>query len=232
MNEHCKIPASQVFLAIVDHNGQTKTYSSPNLKEDVPKFFLEQRWAQFASGQAGRGWCPRVLVEFPFSQIANTRATYLIGISAADRELGFEEYQRHMAGRGLAPRRRTRSIVADNGFHPPRKMRGSASRRGGNSDEDASGKVSVTKRSIEIGNTDAIWDFYDQRFKNIQQTACKQIAKAWVRLIAPKKQSIHPYTGKEGKQPDWWPRPWGSQKEERVRHKEPDHLYRHGMASL
>lgn len=77
-------------------------------------------------------------------------------------------------------------------------------------------------------DTKALWSFYDQRFKSCQQSACKLIAKAWVKAVEPKKQSTHPYTGSDEKAPDWWPKPWGPTKEDKVRHKEPDHLYKRG----
>lgn len=93
-------------------------------------------------------------------------------------------------------------------------------------------QVVVAKRGLRIGNNEDVWKFYEQRFKSIQQTACKTIAKAWIKLIAPKKQSNHPYTGQEAKAPDWWPKPTGSTKEERVRHKEPDHLHKPGTLLL
>lgn len=83
---------------------------------------------------------------------------------------------------------------------------------------------------LMIGNSDAVWEFYLQRFKGIQQTACKLIAKAWIKTIAPKKQSTHPYTGQEI--PAWWPKPWGKSPFEEVRHKEPDHLKKHGTCTL
>ncbi len=85
-----------------------------------------------------------------------------------------------------------------------------------------------TRISVEIGQQQAIWDLYDERFRNLQQTACKIMAKAWIKIIEPKKQSNHPYTGSEAKAPDWWPKPWAPTKEGRVRHKEPDHLHKHG----
>ena len=79
-------------------------------------------------------------------------------------------------------------------------------------------------------DSQALWNFYDQRFKSCQQSACKLIAKAWVKAVEPKKQSTHPYTGSDEKAPDWWPKPWGTTKEDKVRHKEPDHLYKRGRA--
>lgn len=90
--------------------------------------------------------------------------------------------------------------------------------------------VSTTLKGIKIGNSEDVWNFYEQRFKNCQQTACKLIAKAWVKAVEPKKQSTHPYTGSDEKAPDWWPKPWGPTKEDKVRHKEPDHLYKRGKS--
>jgi hypothetical protein len=86
----------------------------------------------------------------------------------------------------------------------------------------------VSRRGIRINDSKGLWNFYDQRFKSCQQSACKLIAKAWVKLVEPKKQSTHPYTGSDEKAPDWWPKPWGTTKEDKVRHKEPDHLYKRG----
>jgi hypothetical protein len=95
-------------------------------------------------------------------------------------------------------------------------------------DDDPPVKVKAKKQSLVIGDSAAVWDIYDLRFRNLQQTACKLIAKAWVKLVEPKKQSTHPYTGSDEKAPDWWPKPWGHSREEKIRHKEPDHLYKRG----
>ncbi|KAK6069654.1 hypothetical protein SCUP234_10567 [Seiridium cupressi] len=86
--------------------------------------------------------------------------------------------------------------------------------------------ITRKKRSIVISDTKQLWQFYELRFKNCQQAACKLIAKAWIKTVEPKKQSTHPYTGKDEKAPDWWPQPWGDGQENKVRHKEPDHLYK------
>lgn len=95
-------------------------------------------------------------------------------------------------------------------------------------DNDSSAPI-LARRGIRVCDHNALWKFYDQRFKSCQQSACKLIAKAWVKAVEPKKQSTHPYTGSDEKAPDWWPKPWGTSKEEKVRHKEPDHLYKRGM---
>ena len=96
-------------------------------------------------------------------------------------------------------------------------------------DDDVHMTVATTvRKGIKIGNAGDVGLFYETRFKNCQQTACKLMAKAWVKAVEPKKQSTHPYTGSDEKAPDWWPKPWGPTKEDKVRHKEPDHLYKRG----
>ncbi|CAD6563873.1 MAG: hypothetical protein ASARMPREDX12_000123 [Alectoria sarmentosa] len=37
--------------------------------------------------------------------------------------------------------------------------------------------------------------YYDIAFRSINQLACKDIAKAWIRICHPKKQTTHPYNG-------------------------------------
>ncbi|OAA54101.1 hypothetical protein SPI_09035 [Niveomyces insectorum RCEF 264] len=108
-----------------------------------------------------------------------------------------------------------------------KRARASTSRRAVDvADEQPIRTTQPTKMPVCISEEKAIWNIYDQRFRGLQQTACKLIAKAWVKLVEPKKQSTHPYTGSDEKAPEWWPKPWGLSRDERVRHKEPDHLYK------
>lgn len=83
---------------------------------------------------------------------------------------------------------------------------------------------------LRIGNTEEVAKFYAQRFKDLQQSACKVVAKAFVKAIEPKKQTNYPYTKGLERAPPWWPpMPSGGEKQEKcVRHKEPDHLYKKG----
>ncbi|KAK9492726.1 hypothetical protein V1508DRAFT_133435 [Lipomyces doorenjongii] len=62
----------------------------------------------------------------------------------------------------------------------------------------------------------AVTAFLEAKFRQLQQLACKVVAKAWIKVIEPKKQSNHPYNKGEEFKPDWWP--------SEARHKEPDHL--------
>lgn len=139
-------------------------------------------------------------------------------------------------GRRQYDRRRTQGLIGyddETCYRTRKRQRGGLSGRRDVALEDDLPAVQVvlSKKGIRVGNKEEVWKFCDQRFKNIQQTACKLIAKAWVKLIAPKKQSNHPYTGADAKAPDWWPKPWGTSRDEKVRHKEPDHLYKPGRSS-
>jgi Protein of unknown function (DUF2841) len=114
---------------------------------------------------------------------------------------------------------------------PPRyktrkRPRASGFRR--RADDDEPPATVSAKRGIKIGDSEEVWKFYQQRFRGVQQTACKLIAKHWIKAIEPKKQSRYPYTG--GEAPPWWPKPWGSARDEVVTHKEPDHQKKNGLS--
>ncbi|KAK9370180.1 hypothetical protein V1509DRAFT_329057 [Lipomyces kononenkoae] len=69
---------------------------------------------------------------------------------------------------------------------------------------------------LVISDRQAVTGFLEAKFRQLQQLACKIVAKAWIKVIEPKKQSNHPYNKGEEFKPDWWP--------SEARHKEPDHL--------
>ncbi|KAK9381138.1 uncharacterized protein V2V93DRAFT_318447, partial [Kockiozyma suomiensis] len=69
---------------------------------------------------------------------------------------------------------------------------------------------------LAISDSDAVTQFFEAKFRELQQLVCKIVAKAWIKVIEPKKQSNHPYNKGEEYKPDWWPN--------NARHREPDHL--------
>jgi hypothetical protein len=90
----------------------------------------------------------------------------------------------------------------------------------------------IQTRQINIADETAIDDFLVTRLKMIQQAACKIAAKAFVKTIEPKKQTNYPYTGGAGTAPPWWPSlPVNNDANSGVRHREPDHLLKHGKFS-
>lgn len=70
--------------------------------------------------------------------------------------------------------------------------------------------------NIYLRDERARTEFYELRFSQLQQVMCKMVAKAWIKVIEPKKQTRCPYNKGEVGRPSWWPAD--------VRHKEPDHL--------
>ncbi|KAM5476760.1 hypothetical protein MauCBS54593_000030 [Microsporum audouinii] len=79
---------------------------------------------------------------------------------------------------------------------------------------------------LEIGNEKKVEAYYESAFRAFQQINCRQVAKAYIKIIEPRKQVNHPYNGGRGApgekrdpektKPDWWPAG--------VTHREPDHL--------
>jgi len=94
--------------------------------------------------------------------------------------------------------------------------------------EDDDEKLST--EHIKISDTKVMDKYFDRQLDQIQQLNCKVIAKAWIKVIEPKKQVYYLYNGRNGSgaktdpektKPDWWPTG--------VRHKEPDHVKKNDM---
>ncbi|KAJ5743785.1 hypothetical protein N7533_008655 [Penicillium manginii] len=81
---------------------------------------------------------------------------------------------------------------------------------------------------ISIRDKDFLRRYYEKIFQNLQQTNCRVLAKAYVKLVEPRKQVNFPYNGRkivagqtqqldpDDTKPPWWPTG--------VSHREPDHL--------
>ncbi|GMF08366.1 unnamed protein product [[Candida] boidinii] len=76
----------------------------------------------------------------------------------------------------------------------------------------------------DVSNESVINQYLYQGFEEFQQLSCKLIAKYWIKLIEPKKQSKFPYKSGFGTKPTWWP--------VNIRHKEPDHLKKNERIEL
>lgn len=92
------------------------------------------------------------------------------------------------------------------------------------------------RASISVKERGLLRLYYEKIFQNLQQTNCRIIAKAYIKLVEPRKQVNYPYNGRkivegrtqqldpEATKPPWWPRG--------VSHREPDHLPKFGKTAL
>ncbi|OGM42760.1 hypothetical protein ABOM_008176 [Aspergillus bombycis] len=84
------------------------------------------------------------------------------------------------------------------------------------------------KTMLPIRNHDILRKYYEKAFESLQQINCRILAKAYIKLVEPRKQVNYPYNGRkiisgssqqfdpELTKPAWWP--------SGVTHREPDHL--------
>ena len=89
---------------------------------------------------------------------------------------------------------------------------------------------------ISIRDKDFLRRYYERVFQNLQQTNCRVLAKAYIKLVEPRKQVNHPYNGRkvvagrpqqldpDDTKPPWWP--------SGVSHREPDHLPKAGKQQI
>lgn len=119
---------------------------------------------------------------------------------------------------------------------PRRSLRqtDSASALGSTSENEQSSETRAT--ILRLGDTEALRHYYERAFDKFQQLNCRVIAKAFIKLVEPRKQVNHPYNGRrtsasasqrmdpELTKPNWWPAG--------VTHKEPDHLFKPGEIRL
>ncbi|KAJ5826380.1 hypothetical protein N7474_003518 [Penicillium riverlandense] len=94
-------------------------------------------------------------------------------------------------------------------------------------DEDVEAK-GPSGAMISIQDQDTLTLYYEKAFEKFQQVNCRILAKAYVKLVEPRKQVRYPYNGRkiiagttcqfdpDATKPPWWP--------SRVTHREPDHL--------
>ncbi|KAK4123395.1 hypothetical protein N657DRAFT_656640 [Parathielavia appendiculata] len=195
LREHCNIPFESFFLATHLGGGKFAYFTGPQpiLEEDIRKIFRREKFLQFQS---------RTLSRESLSQ------TY-------EDDYGLDGGH---PGRTSTPSSGPWQVEA-RGRKRPRRQ--GALRR--DQEDDVPPVIGNTKRALVIGDSNEVLKFYDHRFRCIQQSACKEIAKAFVKVIAPKKQANNPYTKRDASAPDWWPKPSGPGEKGKVRHIEPDH---------
>ena len=132
---------------------------------------------------------------------------------------------------------------------PPPKRRCAQTRAAANESEndleDKDEEIEGAETEMQQIRYDEIHLWYDKVFRSLKQLCCKDILRAWIRHAHPNKQTKYPYNGGKDEadirksmrlfdyeghysKPDYWPNDRGWKKGKGVRHKEPDHLNRHG----
>ena len=152
----------------------------------------------------------------------------------------------------------TSSILAVRRKRQTDKERRTAIASGFNPDSDPEDKIPDELEGVETETqmmriADVHRLYYPFAFRSMNQLACKDVGKAWIRICHPKKQSQHPYNGgpTDGERgsdmsvevygylghftrPDYWPSDEGWQDAgpgvEACRHKEPDHVLKPGQS--
>ncbi|KAL2164205.1 hypothetical protein VTH06DRAFT_3421 [Thermothelomyces fergusii] len=201
LREYCNIPFESFFLAAGLGDGRFAYFSGPNPipEEDILKVFRRDKFMQFQKGASLRD----------------------IGDGVAE---GHEDERGTDVHHSICP-----SLPVEDHW-PAEPSRRKRPRKQGmmrrQLDDVAPPVVMNSKKALTIGDSEAVLNFYDRGFKCIQQTACKEVAKAFVKIIAPKKQANFPYVKGDAAAPDWWPKPWGPGEKDRARHVEPDHMWK------
>lgn len=114
-------------------------------------------------------------------------------------------------------------------------QRSKRQRRRDSDSASASPCPTIRRTALRVGDHDILRRYYEKAFDNFQQLNCRMIAKAWIKLVEPRKQVNHPYNGRKNvggtsqrvdpelTKPRWWPTG--------VTHKEPDHLPKPGESN-
>lgn len=219
LREQCQINHQGFFLAVLTESGEFAYFSGPQAMphETASRMFMSSRFLQYQRRPA-HGPATDASV-FPFDDELFPRESSTL---STHRRLEHHNYN-------------SAANQSDDDSRPVQRIRkrprGSANRRRAEEVEDMP-VVTRSKKGLRIGDAEEVGEFYALRFRNLQQNACKIVAKGWVRKFEPRKQTNHPYTKGDPMAPDWWPKPWGPGRDDRVPHKEPDHLLKKHRVNL
>ena len=152
------------------------------------------------------------------------------------------------AGLHSRGRRRMRGDRSSTAPAPPRKRRCARTRQAANESEhnfeDKAEEPDAAVTEMQLIRYDEIPSWYDRVFRSLKQLCCKDILKAWIRHAHPRKQTRCPYNGGKRKDesirimnypghctmPDYWLSDVNWEKNEGVRHTEPDRLDKDGQS--
>ncbi|KAL2854875.1 hypothetical protein BJY01DRAFT_25947 [Aspergillus pseudoustus] len=205
---HFTIPYSHFAVMYVDNQGEIQVEASPSVMGYEKAVFTEEVQEKFLKLANGE-WEPNLQSVYSGIGLSNTPSWHHPSHNAPSGLIrcewqSFQHHKRHRRGvRRIDP-------ATGSGWEPP------------------SPSPSLKRSTVRVGQTKLLRKYYEMAFENFQQVNCKVVAKAWIKLVEPRKQVNHPYNGRinvsgstevknpEATKPKWWP--------SGVTHKEPDHL--------
>ncbi|KAG4416876.1 hypothetical protein IFR04_009954 [Cadophora malorum] len=216
LREHAAISGLKRWALIVQTDQpELRTYSSKSLAPYRDQFFTEQFKDAFMNSaykaEARDGYQGSSYQDAGMYSEFESDSKY----DARKQSSGSEMSRRHHR------KSRSEESDGDGSVSAKRRRKGYGGQYREKSNEEMPVAQATTRHDMEIGNEAQVTEYYRVRFSNMQQSACKVMGKAFVKLVEPKKQTHHPYTKGDEKAPPWWPNTKG---ENCVRHKEPDHL--------
>ncbi|KAI1116080.1 hypothetical protein F5Y14DRAFT_85559 [Nemania sp. NC0429] len=229
LREMCQIPGDIFFVAAED-NGKAICFSTPvgSKQLDCTQFFDQGAFVK----EVAR-------VKTGISSTLERRSSHRLdhaNLSVLGDDQSFNSSRSDGTPSSTSKRSRARArdqcqytnpYIDDENSRPGKRVRTHSSQRGPQGQGRMSMASNMSRKAIKVGDSEAIYAFYDYTFRRCQQLACKLIGKAWIKAILPKKQASNPYTEGDKTRPDWWPETYcniGDRKPIYLRHKEPDHL--------
>ncbi|KAL5360024.1 hypothetical protein BJX96DRAFT_184286 [Aspergillus floccosus] len=217
-------PFSHFALMYINRHGELQVEASPSIAGYEKGIFTEDVREKFLKS-ATVGWQPTMqsgTVGHMDNDITGKQQPFLANSTA---QVGLQQSSGswYQPQSGLIP---CEWQSFQNKRHR-RNMRRVGSAYGQDSDS-ISPTPSLRWSALRVGNRELLRTYYDKAFENFQQLNCRAIAKAFVKLVEPRKQVNHPYNGRkttggssqrvdpELTKPKWWPAG--------VTHREPDHL--------
>ncbi|KAK0674226.1 hypothetical protein QBC41DRAFT_51657 [Cercophora samala] len=207
LRDICHINHKNFFLAVTLENGEHAYFSGPeNVDEtDASKMFHMNIFLQYQQGIA-----PHMMRDTGTHQGGYSEHDLYYGQAVGLYDRQDRGYDHDDYDHGVASQRRRRQRRARAPRSPAEEDTGTAT-------------TASRKTTIMIGDSAAVRAFYERRFRKCHQILCRIIAKAFVKLVEPKKQTNHPYTRGSESAPRWWPNDYGPNKV-RLVHREPDHI--------
>ncbi|KAI9927776.1 hypothetical protein MW887_002628 [Aspergillus wentii] len=214
------LPYPHFALMYIDRNGELGLEASPSLAGCGRAIFTEEVRDRFLKTAAAGGQ-PSMQPRFGLASFGKQA-----DLPMTDSIPGFS-FQQNSSWYQSGLSKSTELIPCEwQSQHQTKRQRrnGAMDRRG--SDSMSPGPIKRT--ALRVGNQDLLRRYYEKAFENFQQLNCRVIAKAFIKLVEPRKQVNHPYNGRktsagapqridpELTKPKWWPTG--------VTHKEPDHL--------